>query len=252
MRIPIIAGNWKMHKTADEVLSFANHIKEEQLPMNVESVICAPSIYLSSLVEKFKETSLKVGAQNTYWEEQGAFTGEISTSMLASLGIDYVIIGHSERRAYFHETNETVNKKLRAVLESTLCPIVCVGETLKEREGRRTQEIVQEQVKRAFEGVQEISVQRTVIAYEPVWAIGTGRSASIHDAQEVIGFIRGMIGQIYDSSTAEHVRIQYGGSVTPENISQYLVQPDIDGALVGGASLNPDSFLRMLRAVEIT
>lgn len=252
MRKPIIAGNWKMHKTAEEVLSFADYIKDDEIPSNVESVVCAPSIYLSSLTEKLKGTSVKVGAQNVYWEKAGAFTGEVSVPMLASLGIHYVIIGHSERRAYFNEINETVNKKLHAVLESTLLPIVCVGETLSEREEGKTQEVVSTQVTQAFKGVVAGDVQRTVIAYEPVWAIGTGKSASIHDAQEVIGSIREVIGQLFNSFVANHVRIQYGGSVTPENISQYLGQSEIDGALVGGASLDPSSFLRMLHAVGRT
>lgn len=251
MRKPIIAGNWKMHKTIDEVISFVNHIKEEEIPSNIESAICAPSVYLSLLKEKLQETPIRVGAQNVHWEKAGAFTGEVGVPMLASLGVDYVIIGHSERRAYFGETDETVNKKVKAVLESTLLPIVCVGETMDEREQDKTAQIAGKQVRKAFEGVQAEEMRRVVIAYEPVWAIGTGRSATEKDAQEVTEYIRGVLAHLYNSEVANHVRIQYGGSVTPENIALYLEQPDIDGALVGGASLHPDSFLQMVRAIEM-
>lgn len=252
MRTPIIVGNWKMHKTEEEVLSFVGVIEKENIPHNVESAICAPYVFLPLLIEKLRDRDIRVqvGAQNVYWEDTGAYTGEVSAPMLASLGVQYVIIGHSERRRYFADTNETVNRKLRATLQNDLLPILCVGETMGERGQGKTMQVIGKQVTEALEGVSSEEMKKVVIAYEPVWAIGTGQSATVNDAQEVIAFIRSVVAHLYSSEIAVGVRIQYGGSVTAENIDQFLIQPDIDGALVGGASLDPASFLKMLQAVD--
>lgn len=247
MRKPIIAGNWKMHKTLEEAKSFVKEVKSLVPPQDkVDSVICAPALFLGQLVELAEGSELKIGAQNMHFEESGAYTGEISPVALADIGVDYVIIGHSERREMFAETDETVNKKVLAAFKHELTPIVCVGESLAEREAGKTNEIVGEQVKKALAGVDESAVKNIVIAYEPIWAIGTGKSSSPEDANEVCAHIRGVIADIYSDDVANEVRIQYGGSVKPENIKDFLNQPEIDGALVGGASLEPRSFLQLL------
>jgi triosephosphate isomerase (TIM) len=247
MRKPIIAGNWKMHKTLEEAKSFVKEVKSLVPPQDkVDSVICAPALFLGQLVELAEGSELKIGAQNMHFEESGAYTGEISPVALADIGVDYVIIGHSERREMFAETDETVNKKVLAAFKHELTPIVCVGESLAEREAGKTNEIVGEQVKKALAGVDASAVKSIVIAYEPIWAIGTGKSSSPEDANEVCAHIRGVIADIYSDDVANEVRIQYGGSVKPENIKDFLNQPEIDGALVGGASLEPRSFLQLL------
>ncbi len=249
MRKPIIAGNWKMHKTLEEAKSFVKEVKSLVPPQDkVDSVICAPALFLGQLVELAEGSELKIGAQNMHFEESGAYTGEISPVALADIGVDYVIIGHSERREMFAETDETVNKKVLAAFKHELTPIVCVGESLAEREAGKTNEIVGDQVKKALAGVDASAVKNIVIAYEPIWAIGTGKSSSPEDANEVCAHIRGVIADIYSDDVANKVRIQYGGSVKPENIKDFLNQPEVDGALVGGASLEPRSFLQLLEA----
>lgn len=250
MRKPIIAGNWKMFKTVKEAVEFAEQVKGKAEVDGVESVICAPYTDLAVLVEALKNTSIQVGAQNLHWEDNGAFTGEISGEMLKDLGVAYVIIGHSERRAYFAETDETVNKKIKAAFKHGLTPIVCVGEKLEERESGRTKEVCKEQTEAAFAGLSEEQAAQVVIAYEPIWAIGTGKSSTSEDANEVIGYIRGIIKGQFGDQTAEAIRIQYGGSVKPGNISEYMSMSDIDGALVGGASLEPASYIQLVEGAK--
>jgi triosephosphate isomerase len=250
MRKPIIAGNWKMFKTVRESILFAQEIKGKAEVGGVESVICAPFTNLPAIVEELKGTSVKVGAQNMHWEDNGAFTGEISGIMLKELGVEYVIIGHSERRAYFAETDGTVNKKVHAAFRHGLTPIVCVGEKLEEREAGRTKDACRVQTLAAFEGLTAEQASRVVIAYEPIWAIGTGKSSTAEDANEVIGYIREQISGVYGRSVAEQVRIQYGGSVKPDNIREFMRQSDIDGALVGGASLEPASYIQLVEGAK--
>lgn len=249
MRKPIIAGNWKMHKTLSEATGFAVEVKGlVPAPEKVDSVICAPALFLHSLVETTKGTNVKIGAQNMHFEENGAFTGEISPIALADLGVEYVIIGHSERREMFNETDESVNKKVLAAFKHNMTPIVCCGETLEQRENGETMNLVGGQIQKALAGLTEDQVKQTVIAYEPIWAIGTGKSSTSADANEVCAHIRQVVAEQFSQDTADAVRIQYGGSVKPENIKEYMSQPDIDGALVGGASLEPQSFLKLLEA----
>lgn len=250
MRKPIIAGNWKMFKTVQEAVAFVSEVKGKAEVDGVESVICAPFTNLPALVEAVKGTSLKVGAQNLHFEDNGAFTGEISGVMLKDLGVDYVIIGHSERRAYFAETDETVNKKVHAAFKHGLTPIVCVGEKLEEREADQTKSVCKVQTEAAFAGLSAEQAAQVVVAYEPIWAIGTGKSSTAADAEDVIGYIRELIAGLYGTETAEAVRIQYGGSVKPNNIAEYMQQPNIDGALVGGASLEPASYIALVEGAK--
>ncbi|MCH1625755.1 triose-phosphate isomerase [Fredinandcohnia quinoae] len=250
MRKPIIAGNWKMNKTLSEATSFVEEVNG-LIPSTdkVDAVVCAPAIFLERLVASVKDRyDLKIGAQNMHFEENGAFTGEISPVSLKDLGVDYVILGHSERREMFAETDETVNKKTLAAFKHRLNPIVCCGETLEEREAGQTNELVSSQIKKALAGLTADQAKQVVIAYEPIWAIGTGKSSSSADANEVCAVIRNVVAEQFSSDVAEAVRIQYGGSVKPENIAEYMAQPDIDGALVGGASLDASSFLKLLEA----
>jgi len=249
MRKPIIAGNWKMHKTLSEALQFVEEVKNAvPSAQQVDSVVCAPALFLERLVATVKGTDLKIGAQNMHFEDQGAFTGEISPVALKDLGVEYVIIGHSERREMFAETDETVNKKVLAAFKHALIPIVCCGETLAERESGQTNEVVAAQVDKALDGLTSEQVKQVVIAYEPIWAIGTGKSSTAEDANEVCGHIRAVIAQKFSPEAAAAVRIQYGGSVKPNNIQEFLAQEHIDGALVGGASLEPQSFLQLVEA----
>lgn len=249
MRKPIIAGNWKMHKTLSEAKSFLEEVNGlVPTKEKVESVVCAPSLFLPSLVEISKDYDIEIGAQNMHFEESGAFTGEISPVALADVGVKYVILGHSERREMFNETDEAVNKKTIAAFKHGLTPIVCCGETLEERESGQTNELVGNQVRKALAGLSDDQVKETVIAYEPIWAIGTGRSSSAEDANEVCAHIRQVIAGEFSPSVADAVRIQYGGSVKPGNIKEYMAQEHIDGALVGGASLEVDSYLQLLEA----
>ncbi|MEY4480548.1 MAG: hypothetical protein RLZZ267_1226 [Bacillota bacterium] len=250
MRTPIIAGNWKMFKTVSESTAFINDIKGKAEVAGVESVICAPFTNLPALVEAVKGTSIKIGAQNLHFEDNGAFTGEISGVMLADLGVDYVIIGHSERRQYFAETDEIVNKKVLAAFKHGITPIVCVGEKLEEREAGDTFKVCKVQTDAAFEGLTAAQAAEVVIAYEPIWAIGTGKSSTSQDANEVCAYIREQVAAKFDQATADVVRIQYGGSVKPENVAEYMGQSDIDGALVGGASLQPASYIALVEGAK--
>ncbi len=249
MRKRIIAGNWKMYKTVEEAKGFAEEVMG-RVPVseNVEAVICPPALYLSELVQITKGSALNIGAQTMHYENEGAFTGEVSPSMLESIGIEYVVIGHSERRQYFNETDETVNLKVKAAFTVNLTPIVCVGESLEERESNSTVEKVSRQVKEAFKNIANDEAVKAVIAYEPIWAIGTGKTATAEDANEVCGAIRVTIAELYGEEVADKVRIQYGGSVSPANIEELLSMEHIDGALVGGASLQPDSFVKLIEA----
>ncbi|WP_033827867.1 triose-phosphate isomerase [Bacillus andreraoultii] len=249
MRKPIIAGNWKMNKTLQEAVDFTNEVKAK-IPSqeSVESVICAPALFLDRLVQEVKGTNLGIGAQNMHFEEEGAFTGEISPVALKDMGIQYAIIGHSERREMFNETDETVNKKVHAAFKHGITPIMCVGETLEEREADQWKQVVHSQTLKGLAELSPEQVAKVVIAYEPIWAIGTGKTASAQDANEVCAYIRETVAEQYSQETAEQVRIQYGGSVKPSNIEELMSQSDIDGALVGGASLDPNSFLQLLEA----
>ncbi|HEX7056326.1 MAG TPA: triose-phosphate isomerase [Bacilli bacterium] len=250
MRTPIVAGNWKMFKTDKESVDFIQAVKGKAEISGVESVVCAPFTNLSALMAAVKGTTLKVGAQNMHWEESGAFTGEISGPMLQALGVNYVIIGHSERRAYFAETDETVNKKAHAAFKYGLTPIICVGEKLNEREAGKTKDICKTQTEAALAGLTAAQAAKTVIAYEPIWAIGTGKSSTADDANEVIGHIRNVVKNMFGEQTAAAIRIQYGGSVKPGNIREFMRQPEIDGALVGGASLDPASFIQLVEGAK--
>ncbi|SFF34818.1 triosephosphate isomerase [Paenibacillus algorifonticola] len=249
-RKPIIAGNWKMFKTVSEAASFFADVKGKAEVDGVESVICAPFTALPSLVEAAKGTTIAIGAQNLHFEDNGAFTGEISGVMLKDLGVKYVIIGHSERRAYFAETDEIVSKKVHAAFKNDLTPIVCVGEKLEEREAGETKNVCSVQTVAAFQGLSASQAAEVVVAYEPIWAIGTGKSSTSEDAQDVIGYIRSVIAGLYDDATAAAVRIQYGGSVKPNNVAEYMGQQDIDGALVGGASLEPASYIALIEGAK--
>ncbi|MFR2797320.1 triose-phosphate isomerase [Romboutsia timonensis] len=245
MRKPIIAGNWKMHKTIAEALEFVNEVKDRVNNDKVEAVICAPFTLLKDLKQATKGTNIKIGAQNMHFEEKGAFTGEISPLMLKELDMDYVVIGHSERRQYFNETDETVNKKVLKALEVGIDPILCVGETLEEREAGKTKDVCKVQVEKALENVSKEDLAKVVIAYEPVWAIGTGKTATSEDANDVIAYIREVVANLY-GELANEVRIQYGGSVKPSNVAEIMNQSDIDGALVGGASLEANDYVELV------
>ena len=245
MRKPIIAGNWKMHKTIAEALEFVNEVKDRVNNDKVEAVICAPFTLLKDLTQATKGTNIKIGAQNMHFEEKGAFTGEISPLMLKELDMDYVVIGHSERRQYFNETDETVNKKVLKALEVGIDPILCVGETLEEREAGNTKDVCKVQVEKALENVSKEDLAKVVIAYEPVWAIGTGKTATSEDANDVIAYIREVVANLY-GELANEVRIQYGGSVKPSNVAEIMNQSDIDGALVGGASLEANDYVELV------
>lgn len=249
MRKPIIAGNWKMNKTLSEATAFLEEVSN-LIPKQdvIDTVVCAPALFLDQLVQAAKGTDVKIGAQNMHFEESGAFTGEISPIALADLGVSYVILGHSERREMFNETDEAVNKKAHAAFAHGLTPIVCCGETLEQREAGETNDFVGSQIEKGLAGLSDDQLKQAVIAYEPIWAIGTGKSSSAQDANEVCSHIRSVVADKFSNEAAAAIRIQYGGSVKPENIKEYMAQPDIDGALVGGASLKTDSFLQLLEA----
>ncbi|MFQ3904720.1 triose-phosphate isomerase [Staphylococcus sp. Mo2-7] len=253
MRKPIIAGNWKMNKTVQEAKDFVNALPTLPDTKEVESVICAPAIQLDALVTLVndgKAQGLQIGAQNAYFEDNGAFTGETSPTALADLGVKYVVIGHSERREIFKETDEDINKKAHAVFNHGMTPIICVGETDEERESGKANEVVGNQVKKAVEGLSEDQLQQVVIAYEPIWAIGTGKSSTSEDANEMCAFVRETVAELSSQTVADATRIQYGGSVKPNNIKEYMAQSDIDGALVGGASLKVDDFVQLLEGAK--
>ncbi|MFH1504649.1 MAG: triose-phosphate isomerase [Candidatus Omnitrophota bacterium] len=248
MRKPFIAGNWKMHKTIKEAIELANGLKRELIDIDkADILICPVFTALSEVSDVVIESNIKLGAQNVYWEEKGAWTGEIAPLMLKDAGCKYVIIGHSERRKYFFETDETVNKRIKAALAAGLLPIVCVGETLEEREAQKTIDVVQTQLEGGLRDINEEENKKIIIAYEPVWAIGTGKTATPAQAQEVHKFIRGRIGEKYSSRAAENVIILYGGSVKPSNTRELINEPDIDGFLVGGASLEIGSFSEIVK-----
>jgi triosephosphate isomerase len=243
MRRPVIAGNWKMYKTAGETRAFFDRFKPLVARATHCDIVIAPSYTnLAAAVDAARGTDIGVAAQNLHWEKQGAFTGEVSAAMLADAGCRYVIIGHSERRQYFGETNETVSRKTRAAFEANLTPIVCVGELLAERESNRTEAVLTTQFQGAFSALTASQFSRIIIAYEPVWAIGTGKTATPEMAAAAHNFIRGLAEQAFGAATAQGLRILYGGSVKPDNIKGLMAQEEIDGALVGGASLNPESF----------
>lgn len=247
MRKPVIAGNWKMHYTLPEAVKVTTELLPLVVDATCEVVLCAPFIHLPRLVELTAGSNVKVGAQNMHFEEKGAFTGEISPGMLEDLGVDYVIIGHSERRQYFGETDETVNRKLKAAFNHKLIPIMCCGETLEQREANETQAHLESQVTLGLADLSPEQVSEMIIAYEPIWAIGTGKTATAEDANDTIAMIRRRVEELYGSEVAEAVRIQYGGSVKPDTIREQMGMSDIDGALVGGASLKAEDFAKIVR-----
>jgi triosephosphate isomerase len=242
MRKPIIAGNWKMNKTLKEALEMVEELKPMVKEAGCEVVVCPPFVCLGQVADAVKGSNIKVGAQNMHYEESGAYTGEVSPAMLRELNIEYVIIGHSERRQYFNDTDETVNKKVKAALKHSLIPIVCCGESLEEREDGITRDVLSRQIRKGLKGFSEENIEKIIVAYEPIWAIGTGRTATDEQANEAIAYIRSVIAEMYGGETADKVRIQYGGSVKPSTIKAQMEQSDIDGALVGGASLNASDF----------
>ena len=239
-RKKIIAGNWKMNMTPSQAVELVNTLKPLVVNDEVDVVFCVPAIDLVPVMEATKGTNIQVGAENMYFEDKGAYTGEIAPAMLTDIGVKYVIIGHSERREYFAETDETVNKKVLKAFEYGLTPIICCGETLTQREQGITLDWIRQQIKIAFQNVTAEQAASAVIAYEPIWAIGTGKVATTEQAEEVCAAIRACIGEIYDETTAQAIRIQYGGSVSAASAPELFAQPDIDGGLVGGASLKPD------------
>ncbi|MGO0121971.1 triose-phosphate isomerase [Desulfothermobacter acidiphilus] len=248
MRVPLIAGNWKMNKTVPEAVTFVEELKRQFPFPGVEVLLCPPFPALWPVAQALAGTEIKVGAQNVYWEDAGAFTGEVSPPMLVATGCRYVIIGHSERRQYFGETDEQIARKLKAAFRHGLTPILCVGESLEIREQGATFDFIARQLEGALSRVGEEEISDLVVAYEPVWAIGTGRTAQPEDAQEVSQNIREWLAHRYSLTLANTWRIQYGGSVTPDNAADLLAQPDIDGALVGGASLQVSSFAAIIKA----
>jgi triosephosphate isomerase len=242
MRKGIIAGNWKMNKTVTEAVSLIEEIKPLVKDAKCEVVVCPTFLCLDAVIKAVKGSNIKVGAQNMHFEESGAFTGEVAPGMLKEMGVSYIIIGHSERRQYFNETDETVNKKLKAAYKHNIIPILCIGETLSDREGNVTEKVLENQVKLDLEGLTKEQVEELIIAYEPIWAIGTGKTATADQANETIAFIRTTVGNIFGQDVAEKVRIQYGGSVKPSTIKEQMNKSDIDGGLIGGASLSAEDF----------
>lgn len=248
MRKIIIAGNWKMNKTSLEAIDLVNALKRQLYDISeVDIVVCPSFVALSEIHEILNDSNIALGAQDVHGEDAGAFTGEVSAPMLKAVGAGYVIIGHSERRQFFGEVNETVHKKIKAALKAELIPIVCVGENLQEREANQTFEAVKNHCEGALEGLNSEEVSKIILAYEPLWAIGTGKTATADQAQEVHKFIRQLLTKMYNEHIAQTLRIQYGGSVKPENIAELVSQEDIDGALVGGASLKEDSFAAIVK-----
>ena len=251
-RLPLIAGNWKMNKTVGEAVDLVREVKKAISGLKeVEVAVAPPFTALYAVRGELEGSPIRLAAQNLYWEEKGAFTGEISPLMLKEVGCDYVIIGHSERRQYFGETDETVNRKIKAALAHNLKVIFCVGETLREREEGKTFSVTERQIEGGLKRLGEEELRDIVIAYEPVWAIGTGKTATPEQAEEVHRFIRGKVQKLYSRKASEEMRIQYGGSVTPENIKGLMNQPNIDGALVGGASLKAEALSKIVRFKEL-
>lgn len=250
LRKAVIAGNWKMNKTPVETAELINEIKPLVADADCDVVVCVPFVDLQTALFSTEDCAIKVGAENCHWENSGAFTGEISASMLKEMGVEYVVIGHSERRTYFGETDETVQKRVRAALDNGLKVILCVGETLKQREQNITFEVVSTQVKIALSGVSETELKNIIIAYEPVWAIGTGKTATNEQANEVNSYIRGLVAELYSTDAANAFVIQYGGSMNAGNCDDLLAQPDIDGGLIGGASLKSADFAKIVGAAS--
>lgn len=252
MRVPFIAGNWKMNTTASETEELLNSLKSLLFKENnIDVAVCPPFPYLKLASRLLGGSRIRLGAQNMYWETAGAYTGEVSSGMLKDAGCDLVILGHSERRQYFGETDDMVHRKIQQALRSGLGPIVCVGETLEEREGGKTEEVVETHIRGCFDDLSAEDMKEITVAYEPVWAIGTGKTASPEQAQDVHRFIREWIRNTFGDEVADSIRIQYGGSVKPENAESLMVQPDIDGALVGGASLKAASFASIVKAAML-
>lgn len=248
MRKPIIAGNWKMFKTISEAIELANGLKRALFDIEgVDIIICPPFTALADIAEVIYDSNIQLGAQDMYWDEKGAYTGEISGLMLKDIGVKFIIIGHSERRQLFGEDNKSVNRKVITALKIGLKPIVCVGENLEERQKNKTLAVVKDHIEKGLESLGKEDILNTVIAYEPVWAIGTGKTATPEQAQEVQRFIRSMLSKMYNEDVASRVRIQYGGSVRVDNIKELMQQEDIDGALVGGASLEINSFAEIVK-----
>ena len=242
MRKPIIAGNWKMNKTAKEAVELINELKPLVAKSKPEVVVCVPYTDLWAVAEAIKGSKIKLGAENVAWADSGAFTGEISADMLKEIGVEYVIIGHSERRQYFGETNESVNARLIQALKKDLKPIVCVGETLVEREKNKTKKVLKKQILEGFKNIEAEDFASIVIAYEPVWAIGTGKTATAEDANKTIGFIRSLVKKTWGTEVAKSLRIQYGGSMKPSNAKELMAMRNIDGGLIGGAALKAEDF----------
>lgn len=247
MRKPIIAGNWKMNKTPEEAAELVRELVPLVADAEAEVVVCPPFVCLDAVRKETAGSNIKLGAQNVHFEKNGAYTGEISADMLLAMGVEYVIIGHSERRQYFGETDCTVNKRAKAALAAGLKPIICVGESLEEREKGVTNELVGMQTKLALQGIPAEEMDKVVIAYEPIWAIGTGKTATAAEANETIGAIRKAIAQVYGEEVASKVRIQYGGSMNPKNASELMAQSEIDGGLIGGASLKAEDFSKVVK-----
>ena len=250
MRKIVVAGNWKMNKNLAESIELISLIKStvSEKSSNVDVIVCPPFTSLESASALVKDTEIGLGAQNMYFEENGAYTGEVSADMLKSVGCKYVILGHSERRTIFGETNEIINKKIKKAISAGLYPIFCIGETLEERESGKLKDVVSAQVKEGLEGVSTEDMEKVIIAYEPVWAIGTGKTATPEQAQEMHKFIRDLVADLYSQEVADNLVIQYGGSMKPDNAAELLGQPDIDGGLIGGAALKAESFAAIVKA----
>ena len=246
MRKPIIAGNWKMNMTPSQAKELINELKPLVKDAKCDVVICPPYVDLALAAELIKDSNIRLGSQNIHWSEKGAFTGEVSANMLKELGVEFAIIGHSERRQYFGETDETVNARAKAAIAAGITPIICVGESLEQREGGMTESVVKDQVEKDLEGICAEDVAKLVIAYEPIWAIGTGKTATDEQANETIGVIRNTVAAIFGTDTAEAVRIQYGGSMNPKNVKGLMAMPEIDGGLIGGASLKAVDFSQVV------
>lgn len=246
-RKPIIAGNWKMNNTIAQTEALLTDLKPLVVDADCEVVVCAPFTSLAKAIELTKNSNIEVGAENVHWAEKGAFTGEISAEMLTELGVKYVIIGHSERRQYFNETDETVNKRVKAALAAGLKPIICIGETLAEREGGKVEEVLVRQTTGAFADIDAKELKNIVIAYEPIWAIGTGKTATAQQANDTIKIVRDTIAKLYGKSEADKMRIQYGGSMNPKNAKELMAMEEIDGGLIGGASLKALDFSQVVK-----
>lgn len=246
MRKPIIAGNWKMNKTPKEAFELIDELKPLVKDSEADVVVCPPFVCLQAAKDAIGDSNIALGAQNMHFEESGAYTGEIAPSMLKELGVEYVILGHSERREYFKETDELINKKVITAFENDLIPIMCVGETLEQREEGITEKLVEEQTRKGLQNLKASDAERIVIAYEPVWAIGTGKTATKEQANEVISFIRSIVKDMFGGDVAEKVRIQYGGSMNPKNVAELMSMSDIDGGLIGGASLKAEDFSKVV------